>query len=421
MTDSRAHVLELCAKAKAASPLLAKASGAQLNRFLLDLAEILRESADTITAANAEDISFAKANDLSEHMLDRLMLNKARLDAIADSVVDVAKLPSPIGGGEVFTRPNGLIIRRTRVPLGTVGMIYEARPNVTVDAAVLCLKTGNTVVLRGGKEAINSNRALVDCIRSSLAKNSLPEDACCLITDTSRASSTALMTMRGYIDVLIPRGGKGLISSVVENATVPVIETGAGVCHLYVDKTADTDMAVKLAVNAKTSRPAVCNAIETLLVHREIAAKALPAISAALPEVELRCDGFCHDIIKKSGFAGKLIHAADTDWDEEYDDLILAVKAVDSTGEAIEHINTHSTRHSDCIVTSDIAAANAFRSEVDSACVYVNASTRFTDGGEFGLGAEIGITTQKLHARGPMGLDALTTVKYLIDGDGQIR
>ena len=326
----------------------------------------------------------------------------------------VASLPDPLGGGSVWTRPNGLEIKRIHVPLGVIGIIYEARPNVTSDAAALCIKSGNGVVLRGGSDAINSNTAIADIIKKSLEKCGISTDAVQLVTDISRRSATTLMKAKGHIDLLIPRGGKGLIRSVTENAEVPTIETGAGNCHIYVESTADLDMALRVLINAKTSRPAVCNAAEHLLVDRAVAGEFLPMVKDALSEVDLRGDEETRKYID-------IAPATDEDFDTEYDDLILSIKVVNDTDQAIAHINRHSTHHSEAILTDDIAKAKLFTASVDSAAVYVNASTRFTDGGEFGFGAEIGISTQKLHARGPMGLAELTTIKYIINGDGQIR
>ena len=419
MTPVFQQVTTLCTAAKNASAALAASDGRTRNRALLCMKEALLSSSAAILAANEEDMAHAAENGVSLPMQDRLRLNETRLRAIADALGALAALPDPLGGGDVFTRPNGLEIRRIRVPLGVVGMIYEARPNVTADAAGLCIKSGNTAVLRGGKEAICTNRAMVDALRTGLENAGLPADSICLITDTSRESASALMQMRGYIDVLIPRGGKGLIRSVVENATVPVIETGAGNCHLYVDASADPDLAVTLTMNAKTQRPSVCNAIETLLVHTAVADTFLPMLKKALDAfhtpVEIRgCE-------KTQAILAGCTSASEEDWSTEYDDYILAVKTVDSVEEAITHINRYNTKHSECIVTNDLITAAQFQKTVDAACVYVNASTRFTDGDEFGFGAEIGISTQKLHARGPMGLDALTTVKYLINGCGQCR
>ncbi len=410
-------VRDLCTAARKAVPSLAAASDKQKNDALMTIANALRHNADRIIEANKKDLASAEANGVAPHMLDRLALSEARIDGIASAIEEVAALPSPIGSGSVSVRPNGLRIRHTRVPLGVIGMIYEARPNVTADAAALCIKTGNAVVLRGGKEAIQTNRAIVEIIRVSLYTSGISPDAVCLIESTERESSTALMQMRGYIDLLIPRGGKGLIRSVVENATVPVIETGAGNCHLYVDSSADLDLALCVAINAKTSRPSVCNAIETLLVHKSVAGEFLPKFYAATREFSLEirgCEATC-------AILPNVIPATEEDYDTEYDDMIIAVRVVDSLDAAIEHIRKYSTGHSEAIMTNDIRAAERFTSEIDAAALYVNASTRFTDGGEFGLGAEIGISTQKLHVRGPMGLAALTTDKYVIEGSGQVR
>ena len=413
--DTFEYVKSLCQAAKDAAPAFSRTSGGVRNSLLIRISELLCESADEIIAANESDLAMAAENGVPGPMLDRLKLDKKRIEGIASALCEVAALPDPIGSGTRVVRPNGLVIEHIKVPLGVVAVIFEARPNVTVDAAALCLKTGNACVLRGGKEAINSNRALVSVMRKALSEAGLSPDAVCLIDDTTRESSSALMKMRGYIDLLVPRGGKGLIRSVVENATVPVIETGAGNCHLYVEKTADLDMAVSVALNAKLSRPAVCNAIETLLIDEEVAGEFLPKFRAALTHpLEIRGCARTREIID-------CVPASDEDWDTEYDDYILAVKVVSGIDEAISHINAHNTKHSECIMTRDMANAERFRNEIDAAAVYVNASTRFTDGGEFGFGAELGISTQKLHARGPMGLDALTTSKYLVTGNGQVR
>ena len=412
-----AHVESVCRAAKEASRRYGSTGTAQKNALLCAMADRLKRDEAAILAANAADLAAAAENGVPKTMLDRLKLDEKRLAGICDALREVAALPDPIGSGEQTVRPNGLIIRHVRAPMGCVAMIYEARPNVTVDAAALCLKTGNAVVLRGGKEAIRSSTALVDSMKAALVEQGFSPDLIGLITMTDRAGATALMNMRGLVDVLIPRGGKGLIRSVVENARIPVIETGAGNCHLYVDAAADLDKAVTVAVNAKCSRPSVCNAIETLLVHRDVAAAYLPRLAEAMApwNVEVRGDEATRAILPAA------LPATEEDWDTEYNDYILSVRVVEDLDTALDHIARYTTGHSEAIITESMSAANRFRSEVDAAAVYVNASTRFTDGGEFGFGAEIGISTQKLHARGPMGLYALTTDKYLIDGDGQIR
>ena len=411
------YIKNICEGAKAAVPSISSLSEKEKNAILRDAAKALVDSADDILKANREDLDSAEENGVPRVMLDRLALSYDRIKGIASQMGDVAALPCPVGSGECFVRPNGLVIRHVKVPLGVVAMIYEARPNVTADAAALCIKTGNAVILRGGKEALASSTAIVKVIRETLAAHGVCPDAVSLVESKERESSSLLMGMRGYIDMLIPRGGKGLIKSVVENAKVPVIETGAGNCHFYVDASADIDMSLKVAVNAKTSRPAVCNAIETLLVHREAATAFLPAFAAATESLGLEIRG-CERTRELLPGASP---ATEEDYDTEYDDLIIAVRVVDSLDEAISHIRRYSTGHSEAIMTSDISAANKFTSSIDSAALYVNASTRFTDGGEFGLGAEIGISTQKLHIRGPMGLAALTTDKYIIEGNGPIR
>ncbi len=413
----REEIKMLCDNAAAAATTLALASTENKNAALIKIAEAIKNDAKKIIAANAKDIENADKNGVPATMLDRLKLTEARIDAICASIRDIAELDDPIGKGESWTRPSGLTIRRVRVPLGVVGIIYEARPNVTVDSAVLCLKTGNAVVLRGGKEAINTNMAIVDTIKAALDECDFDPHCVELITNTERESANVLMTMRGGIDVLIPRGGKGLIKSVTENATVPVIETGAGNCHLYVDDSADIDMAVKIAVNAKCSRPSVCNAIETVLVHASVAANFLPAFSKAMKEYGVEIRGCAKTCV----LLPEAIRATDEDYYTEYNDFIVAVRVVDTLNDAISHINKHSTAHSEAIVTTNEENARRFQNEINSAAVYVNASTRFTDGGEFGFGAEIGISTQKLHVRGPMGLSALTTEKYLINGNGSVR
>ncbi len=410
------YVKSVCEAAAASKAAMSGASAKTKNDALLRIAELLISESDSIIAANAEDLKNADSNGVPKPMLDRLKLDNRRIQGIADSLRELTVLADPIGSGTRTTRPNGLVIEHIRVPLGVVAIIYEARPNVTVDAAALCIKTGNACVLRGGKEAIATNRVLTEIMRRALADCGLPEDGVCLVDNTSREGSAALMKMRGLVDLLVPRGGAGLIRSVVDNATVPVIETGAGNCHIYIDKSADIDLGIKVALNAKMSRPAVCNAIETMLVHEDAAAEFLPRFKAALEGAALEIRGCdrTHAIIDCGA-------AAESDWSTEYDDYILAVKVVSGIDEAIEHINNYNTGHSEAIITQNMANAERFRHEIDAAAVYVNASTRFTDGGEFGFGAELGISTQKLHARGPMGLEALTTGKYLITGNGQVR
>lgn len=409
---------EMGKKAKEAARTLA-VMGEEKNDALKLIAKALIDNTDAILAANKIDVDNGRANGLTESIIDRLSLSKARIEGMAQGVLDVAALPDPIGAVlSGSKRPNGLNITKVRVPIGVIGIIFEARPNVTSDAASLCLKSGNAVILRGGKEAINSNKCIADIMRSALEKSALDKNCIQLIEDTTRQSSVELMGLVDYLDLLIPRGGAGLIKAVVENAKVPVIETGVGNCHVFVDESADIDMAANIIYNAKTSRPSVCNAIETILVHKNIAEKALPVIKARLDEknVELRGCERTREILGDS-----VIPAIEADWATEYLDYILAVKVVDSIDEAIAHITKYSSGHSECIVTENYKNANRFKSEVDAAAVYVNASTRFTDGGMFGLGAEIGISTQKIHARGPMGLNELTSMKFIIEGDGQIR
>ena len=406
------------AAAKEAAFALANASTAQKNAALMAIAAALEAHAEDILRANREDVEAARANGMSPSMLDRLSLSEARVRGMAEGVREVAALADPVGrvlSGS--TLACGLEMEKIAVPLGVIGIIFEARPNVTSDAAALCLKSGNACILRGGKEAIRSNTAIAGIMRGALGEAGLDENCVCLIEDTDRATATAMMRLNRYIDCLIPRGGAGLIRSVVENATVPVIETGVGNCHAYVEKTADIAMAAEIVFNAKTSRPSVCNALETLLVDEAIAETALPVIAARLKEknVELRgCPRTC-------AILPEAVPACENDYEVEFLDYILAVKVVSDLDEAIAHIRRYSSHHSECIVTRDLAAARKFTREVDSAAVYVNASTRFTDGGVFGLGAEIGISTQKLHARGPMGLEALVSYKYVLYGDGQVR
>ena len=406
------------AAAKKAARVLMNA-GSKKNEALLAIAKALRENAQTIIDANAIDIENGKAAGLTDSLLDRLRLDEGRILGMADGVTQVAAMPDPIGKVlEGRTLPNGLQIEKITVPMGVIGIIYEARPNVTSDAAALCLKAGSAVILRGGKEAINSNKAIAELMRDAVEAAGLPRDCIGLVTDTSRQSATELMQLSDYLDVLIPRGGAGLIKSVVENAKVPVIETGVGNCHVYVDESADLEMAANIIFNAKTSRPSVCNAIETVLVHEAVAEKALPLIKAELDKKNVEIRG-CE---KTRAILGNcVVHATENDYAIEFLDFILAVKVVKDIDEALDHIAKYSTGHSESIVTSDYNAANKFTAGVDSAAVYVNASTRFTDGGEFGLGAEIGISTQKLHARGPMGLNELTSMKFIIRGCGQIR
>lgn len=411
------HISELAKKAKAASRQTALLSEERLNAALSEMARALLDCESEILSANAADIETAKVNGMSAAMLDRLTLNGSRLRSMANGVLKVAALPTPVGAGTVSKRPNGLVIERLRVPLGLVGVIFESRPNVTSDVAALCLKTGNACLLRGGKEAINTNRAVVKALRGAIAAAGAPEDAISFVDDTSRQTANAMMKLHGVIDLLIPRGGAALIKSVVENATVPVIETGIGNCHIYAHADCDLDMAANIIENAKCSRPSVCNAAETLLVHRDVAERLLPVLKPRLDKFNVELRG-CPETAR---ILGGVTPASETDYATEFNDYILAVKVVGSLDEAVEHIEAYTTRHSECIITRDLNAARYFTERVDAAAVYVNASTRFTDGEEFGLGAEIGISTAKLHARGPMGLEALTCDKYVVTGDGQIR
>ena len=409
---------ELGKKAKEAEKTLMIATTEQKNKALKYIAQALIENADEIIQANTIDLENGKNNGMSEAMLDRLKLDKDRIKGMAKGVEDVVLLPDPVGRVlSETTRPNGLNIKKVSTPLGVIGVIFEARPNVTSDAAALCLKSGNAVILRGGKEAINSNRIIAKTMREAVKKSGLSEDVIQLVEDTSRESANALMQMNEYVDVLIPRGGAGLIQAVVKNATVPVIETGVGNCHIYIDKDANVDMAADIVYNAKTNRVSVCNAAESLLIHKDIAKEALPKIKAKLDEksVELFGDEEAVDIAKG------IEKATERDWGTEYLDYKMSVKIVNSLDEAVDHIYKYSTGHSECIVTENKEAAEEFLNKVDSAAVYVNASTRFTDGGEFGFGAEIGISTQKLHARGPIGLPELQSFKYKIYGNGQVR
>lgn len=405
--------------AKNASRILAGAGTSKKNGALLAIADELLARRGEIISANEQDMEAARESGMSESLLDRLLLTPQRVESVVEGVRQVAALPDPVGEvTRMTTRPNGLVIGRKRVPLGVIGIIYEARPNVTVDAAVLCLKSGNAVVLRGGKEAFRSNQAFVRVMRNALERASLPRDCVCLVEDLSRESAGEMMGLRGYLDVLIPRGGSGLIRSVVENARVPVIETGVGVCHVYVDKDADLQMAAEIIYNAKCSRPSVCNAAETLLVDRAVAREFLPMAYEFLKRKNVEIRGG----LTVQGILGDIVvPATSEDWDTEYGDYILSIKVVNGMDDALSFIARHSTGHSECIVTNNYLSAQRFLNEVDAAAVYVNASTRFTDGCEFGLGAEIGISTQKLHARGPMGLEELTTYKYIVYGAGQVR
>ena len=406
------------AAAKSAARVLMCTDTETKNRALLAIADALVGAREEILAANREDVAAGENSGMTRAFLDRLSLSPERIDGMAEGMRQVAALPDPVGRVLSDTvRPNGLHLTKVAVPIGVIAVIYEARPNVTADSAALCLKSGNAVILRGGREAIHSNTAIVRAMRGALRGAGLPEDAVTLIEDTDRAVTQALMRLNGYVDLLIPRGGAGLIRAVVENATVPVIETGAGTCHIYVDRDADVPMAAEIVFNAKTSRPSVCNAAECLLVDRAIAAEALPVIAArrADKQVELRADAEACALLPNA------LPATDSDWGREYNDYIMAVHIVSGVDEAIDFIARYGTGHSECIVTDNPDTAERFLARVDAAAVYHNASTRFTDGGEFGLGAEIGISTQKLHARGPLGLEELTSMKYIVHGTGQVR
>lgn len=415
------ELLEICKKAKEVKAQIAALSTNQKNNALLAVADRLVMQKEKLMAANEIDMENGQNNGMAEGLLDRLKLSEERIEQMAEGLRQIAKLEDPIG--EVLSmkkRPNELMIGKKRVPLGVIGIIYESRPNVTADAFGLCFKTGNAVILRGGKDAIHSNQAIVTCIREALEAQNLPCEAISFITDASHETAREFMHMNRYVDVLIPRGGAGLIRTVVENATIPVIETGTGNCHIFVDESADFAMACDIIVNAKTQRIGVCNACESLLIHRNIVESFVPALERRLAEknVEIRAD---EKILNASVPEARVIPAAEEDWGTEYLDYIISAKTVDSVEEAIAHINRYNTGHSEAILTSDYANAEKFLNEVDAAAVYVNASTRFTDGFEFGFGAEIGISTQKLHARGPMGLEALTGTKYIIYGNGQVR
>ena len=412
------NLIEMGKEAKKASRFLGNSSTEEKNKALKKIEEFILLRKNEIIAENEKDLEVAKAKGTSKAMLDRLRLTEARVEEMAIGVGQVVSLPDPIGEVvSMWKNHANLQIGQQRVPLGVIGIIYEARPNVTLDAAVLCLKTGNATILRGGSEAINSNKAIVKVIGNALEEAGFPRNSVQLVGDTSREVAKEMMKLNKYIDVLIPRGGAGLIKTVVENATVPVIETGIGNCHVYVDGDADLDMAKKILINAKCSRPSVCNACETLLVHENLAEEFLPLVYEGLKEYDVEVRG-CERTLK---ILPDVVKATEEDWDTEFHDYILAVKVIDSLEEAIEHINTHGTKHSEAIVTNNYFNSQKFLKEIDAAAVYVNASTRFTDGFEFGFGAEIGISTQKLHARGPMGLKELTTIKYIIYGEGQIR
>ncbi|MBQ8689040.1 MAG: glutamate-5-semialdehyde dehydrogenase [Clostridia bacterium] len=412
--------LEILENAKAAKTAMQAVDGDRINAALTEMARSLRASCDSILAANAEDIRAAEGK-ISPVMIDRLRLTPERIEGMARGILEIVELPSPLGRVlKHVERPNGLIIERVSVPMGVIAIIYESRPNVTSDAAALALKSGNVCILRGGKEAYNSSRAIVDALCDGIERAGVDRRAIQLVSDTTRQSANELMTARGYVDLLIPRGGAGLIRACVENATVPCLETGTGICHIYVDAAADQDMALGIIENAKTSRPSVCNAAEVCLVHRDIAAEFLPKLQKRLVTerevnpVELILDGRAAKIIEGTPADGN-------SFDTEFLDYRLAVAVVDGVSEAVAHIAAHSTGHSECIVTECAESAEYFTRAVDSAAVYVNASTRFTDGGEFGLGCEMGISTQKMHARGPLGIEELTTYKYIIRGKGQVR
>ncbi|MBP1588546.1 MAG: glutamate-5-semialdehyde dehydrogenase [Clostridia bacterium] len=417
--SDREYIEDICRRSRNVSRLGMTLSSTLKNKALLRIADLLAENEEEILAANRIDVEKAHEHGIGEVMADRLTINSKRLAGISDGIRQVAALKDPVG--EILwgtKRPNGLEIIKKRVPLGVIGIIYESRPNVTCDCAALSLKSGNAAILRGGSEAVNTNRALVKVIRRGLADAGIPEDFVILIERTDRSLVNLFMTMNDYVDILIPRGGKGLISNVVENSRIPVIRTGTGNCHTYIDDGFDPQMALDIVINAKTQRPSVCNAMETLLVSEKAAVSFLPVIADALIErgVELRG---CEKTVALCG--SKIVPASELDYETEYNDLILAVKVVSDVNEAIEHVNKYGSGHSEAIITRSYENAKLFQDKVDAACVYANCSTRFTDGFEFGFGAEIGISNQKLHARGPMGLEELTSVKYIINGDGQIR
>lgn len=412
------YIEEIAVRAKEASKQVAVLGTSQRNRALCAVAQALKDQAAYLMEENAKDVAIAREKEMKESLIDRLQLTQGRIEGMAEGLVQVAELDDPIGEiTSMKTRPNGLMIGKKKVPLGVVGIIYESRPNVTADAFGLCFKAGNATILRGGSDSIFSNKAIVHVIREALRREGRPEDAVILVENTSRDVVHEMMQLNGLIDVLIPRGGAGLIQNVVKNSTVPVIETGTGNCHIYVDESADIQMAVDIIDNAKTQRLGVCNACESLVVHEKIAEQAIPAICERLmgKEIEVRADERAREIVPEC------VPATEEDWGTEYLDKIISLRVVPTIEAAIDHINRYNTKHSESIITKDYANALKFQNEIDAAAVYVNASTRFTDGFEFGFGAEIGISTQKLHARGPMGLDALTTSKYVIFGNGQVR
>lgn len=416
--DINNYILDKALKAKEASRKLAYLSAEEKNKALISMSEALINNETFILEQNEKDLKEGKSNGMTEALLDRLALNHKRIEDMALGLKNVASMDDPIGQVlKMWKRPNDLQIGQMRVPLGVIGIIYEARPNVTVDAAALCIKSGNAVILRGGKEAINSNKVIADTIIKAGELSGLPKGSIQLIEVTDREGVNCMMKLNGYIDVLIPRGGAGLIQNVVKNSTVPVIETGVGNCHVYVDEDADLEMAENIVVNAKTQRPAVCNAMETLLVHKNAARKFLPKLGETLKSLGVEIRG-CTETEK---YIKDIVSAEEKDWETEYLNLILAIKVVNSMDEAMDHIYKYGTKHSEAIITNNYKNSQRFLNEVDAAAVYVNASTRFTDGSEFGFGAEIGISTQKLHARGPMGLEQLTTTKYIIYGQGQTR
>ncbi|MTI66211.1 MAG: glutamate-5-semialdehyde dehydrogenase [Firmicutes bacterium] len=414
--DIKNYMLNMGTKAKKASKKMSTIDTNTKNKALELMSKALLENKEKIISANKKDMDNGKKNNLSKAKLDRLLLDEKRINSMANGLKKISNLPDPVGEGiKTIKRPNNLIINKIRVPLGVLGIIYESRPNVTVDAVGLCIKSGNTVILRGGSEAIHSNKILTDIIYKASLKAGLPENSIQLVETTDREAVKFMMQLNDYIDVLIPRGGKGLIQAVVNNSTVPVIETGVGNCHIFIDDTADFNMAEKIIINAKTQRPAVCNTMETLLVHKDIKDKFLPIIKRSLTDLGVELVG-----CEKTKDIIDVDKATEKDWANEYLDLKLAIKVVDSIDEAIDHIYEYGTKHSESIITNNYENSQKFHKEIDAAAVYVNASTRFTDGERYGLGAEIGISTQKLHARGPMGLKELTTVKYTVFGDGQI-